>query len=97
MCSTTHFLPDVSQVFRRCCADKGGMDALVSQSVIPRRKSFGGAAPYAFTEQGVAMHSSVLRSPCNQHNSNRNAVVADVAHGQERGKVAPASRFMISF
>ena len=39
------------------------MDALVSQSVIPSRKSFGGATPYAFTEQGVAMLSSVLRSP----------------------------------
>ena len=36
---------------------------LVSQSVIPSRKKFGGAAPYAFTEQGVAMLSSVLRSP----------------------------------
>jgi hypothetical protein len=39
------------------------MDALVSQSVIPSRKKFGGAVPYAFTEQGVAMLSSVLRSP----------------------------------
>jgi hypothetical protein len=39
------------------------MDALVSQSVIPSRKKFGGAAPYAFTEQGIAMLSSVLRSP----------------------------------
>ena len=38
------------------------MDALVSQSVIPSRKKFGGAAAYAFTEQGVAMLSSVLRS-----------------------------------
>jgi hypothetical protein len=38
-------------------------DDLVSQSVIPSRKKFGGAAPYAFTEQGVAMLSSVLRSP----------------------------------
>src|SRR5580658_115306 len=37
----------------------GEMDALVSQSVIPSRKKFGGAAPYAFTEQGVAMLSSV--------------------------------------
>jgi hypothetical protein len=37
--------------------------ALVSQSVIPSRGKFGGAAPYAFTEQGVAMLSSVLRSP----------------------------------
>jgi hypothetical protein len=31
--------------------------------VIPGRGKFGGAAPYAFTEQGVAMLSSVLRSP----------------------------------
>jgi len=37
-------------------------DALVSQSVIPGHGKFGGAAPYAFTEQGVAMLSSVLRS-----------------------------------
>jgi hypothetical protein len=36
---------------------------MVSQSVIPSRKKFGGALPYAFTEQGVAMLSSVLRSP----------------------------------
>ena len=35
---------------------------LVSQNVIPTRGKFGGAAPYAFTEQGVAMLSSVLRS-----------------------------------
>jgi len=39
------------------------MDALVSHSVMPGRKKSGGAAPYAFTEQGVAMLSSVLRSP----------------------------------
>ncbi len=38
------------------------MDALVSQSVIPGRKKFGGAVPFAYTEQGVAMLSSVLRS-----------------------------------
>jgi hypothetical protein len=38
------------------------VDALVSQSVIPGRKKFGGAVPFAFTEQGVAMLSSVLRS-----------------------------------
>lgn len=36
---------------------------LVSQTVIPHRGKFGGAAPMAFTEQGVAMLSSVLRSP----------------------------------
>lgn len=36
--------------------------ALVSQNVIPSRRSLGGSLPYAFTEQGVAMLSSVLRS-----------------------------------
>ena len=35
---------------------------LVSQFVIPSARSFGGYSPYAFTEQGVAMLSSVLRS-----------------------------------
>ena len=35
---------------------------LVSQSVIPSIRSLGGSLPYAFTEQGVAMLSSVLRS-----------------------------------
>jgi hypothetical protein len=35
---------------------------LVSQSVIASRGSLGGFLPYAFTEQGVAMLSSVLRS-----------------------------------
>ncbi|MGH2566937.1 MAG: ORF6N domain-containing protein [Bacteroidota bacterium] len=37
-------------------------DWLVSQNVIPQRKYFGGSNPYAFTEQGVAMLSTVLRS-----------------------------------
>jgi ORF6N domain len=36
---------------------------LVSQTVIPTRGKLGGATPLAFTEQGVAMLSSVLRSP----------------------------------
>ena len=36
--------------------------ALVSQNVRPHIKYFGGHLPYAFTEQGVAMLSSVLRS-----------------------------------
>lgn len=36
---------------------------LVSHFVIPHKKYFGGTLPYAFTEQGVAMLSSVLRSP----------------------------------
>lgn len=35
---------------------------LLSQNVIPSRKKLGGARPFAFTEQGVAMLSSVLRS-----------------------------------
>ncbi|MEW5918192.1 MAG: ORF6N domain-containing protein [Gemmatimonadota bacterium] len=35
---------------------------LVSQAVIPSKQSLGGYLPYAFTEQGVAMLSSVLRS-----------------------------------
>jgi phage regulator Rha-like protein len=37
-------------------------EQLVSQNVIPHRKHLGGALPYAFTEQGVAMLSSVLNS-----------------------------------
>lgn len=39
------------------------MDFLVSQSVIPSKKYFGGAKSYAFTEQGVSMLSAVIRSP----------------------------------
>ena len=35
---------------------------LVSQNVIPSQKSLGGYLPYVFTEQGVAMLSSVLKS-----------------------------------
>jgi hypothetical protein len=35
---------------------------VVSQNVIPHRKHFGGSLPYAFTEQGVAMLSSILKS-----------------------------------
>ncbi len=37
-------------------------EQLVSQNVIPHRKYLGGSLPYAFTEQGVAMLSSVLKS-----------------------------------
>lgn len=37
-------------------------EALVSQNVIPSKRSLGGHLPYAFTEQGVAMLSSVLKS-----------------------------------
>jgi hypothetical protein len=38
------------------------VDILLSQNVIPSKKSLGGHNPYVFTEQGVAMLSSVLRS-----------------------------------
>ncbi|MEW6742072.1 MAG: ORF6N domain-containing protein [Planctomycetota bacterium] len=38
-------------------------DFLVSQRVIPSGRSLGGSLPYAFTQEGVAMLSSVLRSP----------------------------------
>lgn len=38
------------------------MQNLVSQNVIPHIKYFGGTAPFTFTEQGVAMLSSILKS-----------------------------------
>ena len=38
------------------------IDFMVSQIAIPSRKHFGGFKPYVFTEQGVAMLSSVLKS-----------------------------------
>ena len=38
------------------------VDTLVSQNAIPSKKHLGGYLPYAFTEQGVAMLSSVLHS-----------------------------------
>ncbi len=39
------------------------VELVVSQNVIPHKKFFGGAAPFAFTETGVAMLSGVLKSP----------------------------------
>ena len=38
------------------------VESLVSQNVIPSKQALGGYFPYAFTEQGVAMLSSILRS-----------------------------------
>lgn len=35
---------------------------MVSQNVIPHKKYLGGATPFVFTETGVAMLSSVLKS-----------------------------------
>jgi hypothetical protein len=37
-------------------------EILVSQIVIPTRRSLGGSLPYVFTQEGVAMLSSVLKS-----------------------------------
>ena len=37
-------------------------DQMVSQNVIPSKSWFGGSLPFAFTEQGVSMLSSILRS-----------------------------------
>ena len=37
-------------------------ESLVSQNVIPSKRSIGGRMPYVFTEQGVAMISSILKS-----------------------------------
>jgi hypothetical protein len=38
------------------------IELMVSQNVIPSKSYLGGASPLAFTEQGVAMLSGVLRS-----------------------------------
>ena len=43
--------------------DKEEVGILLSQNVIASRKALGGSMPYAFTQEGVAMLSSVLRSP----------------------------------
>ena len=37
-------------------------DILVSQNAIPSKRSLGGYLPYVFTEQGIAMLSSILNS-----------------------------------
>jgi len=38
------------------------VDSMVSQFVIPPKKRLGGALPYAFTQEGVAMLSGILHS-----------------------------------
>ena len=43
------------------------MQHLVSQNVIPTLNHFGGAKPFAFTEQGIAMLSRVLKSKKSIH------------------------------
>ncbi|MEE8328962.1 MAG: ORF6N domain-containing protein [Thermodesulfovibrionia bacterium] len=42
--------------------NKKEIEIMVSQNAIPSRKHLGGYQPYVFTEQGVAMLSSVLNS-----------------------------------
>ena len=42
--------------------DQYEIQNLVSQNVIPTINHFGGALPFAFTEQGISMLSSVLKS-----------------------------------
>ncbi len=44
------------------CLTEAEAQIMVSQNVIPSRKYFGGSLPYVFTEQGIAMLSSVLTS-----------------------------------
>jgi len=38
------------------------VDFMVSQNAIPSKQHLGGSLPYVFTEQGVSMLSSILRS-----------------------------------
>lgn len=47
------------------------MQNLVSQNVIPTLNHFGGAKPFAFTEQGIAMLSSVVKSTIRKTNRTR--------------------------
>ena len=42
--------------------DETEIDFVVSQNVIPSKRYLGGAIPYAFTEQSVAMLSGILNS-----------------------------------
>jgi hypothetical protein len=42
--------------------DEDEINSLVSQNVIPSKGQLGGAIPYAFTEPGVAMLSSILKT-----------------------------------
>lgn len=42
--------------------DENEINFVVSQNVIPSKRYLGGAIPFAFTEQGVAMLSGILNS-----------------------------------
>jgi hypothetical protein len=43
------------------------VETMVSQNAIPSKQHLGGSLPYAFSEQGVSMLSSVLRSNLQKH------------------------------
>jgi hypothetical protein len=47
------------------------IDLLVSQNAKPSKQSLGEAAPYAFTEQGVAAFSRVLKCNCADSKTSR--------------------------
>ncbi len=42
--------------------EENEIDSMVSQNVIPSKQHLGGSLPYVFTEQGVSMLSTVLKS-----------------------------------
>jgi len=42
---------------------KEELDDVVTQFASPSKKSFGGHLPYVFTQEGIAMLSSILRTP----------------------------------
>jgi ORF6N domain len=65
---TRHLKQSVRRNLRRFPSDfmfelsNEEINLMVSQNVIPSKSYFGGASPFAFTEQGVAMLSSVLNN-----------------------------------
>jgi hypothetical protein len=65
--------------------DEEEIEALLSQNVIPSRRSLGGARPLAFTEQGIAMLSSVLTS--------ERAVEVNIAIMRNVRALAPPARY----
>ena len=48
--------------FQKIVLNDSEVEWLVSQNVIPHKKYLGGHLPYTFTQEGVAMLSSVLNS-----------------------------------
>lgn len=48
------------------------IEEMVSQNVIPNKGVLGGATPFAFTQEGIAMLSGLLRSPKSHRHQYRN-------------------------